>query len=183
VQAQNGEGVTRRHAPNRVRRHTAPGARRAASVPRSRPYAVAVAARADGGCVGRMGRGKRARAAGNERGVGGMFVASEPAERLDCRSMRYRADLELTAGILRLVPADLPHGAPFDLALVVTGDDTIATLKALRADVTLSAAHKAAIFAALHDAGFARARWHRHAPDGSSRTFECTVRVPVKPES
>jgi hypothetical protein len=105
------------------------------------------------------------------------------AERLGRAPVKYRADLEIVAGILRLVPSSLPVGAPFDLALVVTGDDTTATLKALRADVALTAAHKAAIFAALHRAGFGRARWHRHAADGSSRTVEFSVQATVKPES
>ena len=85
--------------------------------------------------------------------------------------MKYRGDFEIISGIIRLVPADLPVGAPFDVVVTVVGDEGTATIKGLRAD-GFTAAHRDAVFDALRAAGFIRRRWVRHLPGGGVRVVE-----------
>ena len=85
--------------------------------------------------------------------------------------MKFRGDFEITSGIIRLVRADLPVGAPFEIVVTVIGDEGTATIKGLRAD-GFTAAHRDAVFEALRAAGFTRRRWVRHLSGGGVRVVE-----------
>jgi|GEM_PF-6543907 hypothetical protein len=76
------------------------------------------------------------------------------------------AHFEPTAGVIRVYRHGNQWGDPFDLALAVSGDEGVATLKAL-SHATPRPDDFAAIAQALRAAGFHTMRWTRHRPDGT----------------
>ena len=85
-----------------------------------------------------------------------------------------RAELEITAGIIRVFADDARFGEPFAEVLYLVGDEGIATLKGLRTERMTRGVWRA-VDAELARVGFREATWHRYK-DG--RRVE--VRFPVR---
>jgi len=85
-----------------------------------------------------------------------------------------RAEIEITAGIIRVFDDGAAFGGPFAEVMYLVGDEGVATIKGLRTE-RMTRSVWCAVDAELARAGFREAVWHRYK--GGRRI---AVRFPVK---
>ena len=71
-----------------------------------------------------------------------------------------RAEVEVIAGIIRVLDDSAPVGGDYEMAITFVADGSTVTLKALRAE-GFNGKHVQAIRDALRRHGFKEAIWHR----------------------